>query len=76
MALHGADTRLPLPDWLDAIHATLASAPHDVLKSLNDQFVVNAVMADPKGARETWGVLPEHQVTPPAASRFAEAEQT
>lgn len=66
---------MPLDGWLDAVHASLVTAPHDVLKHLNDQLVVQAAMADPKGARETWGMLPEHQVTPSAEQRFGGVEQ-
>jgi hypothetical protein len=75
MALHGADTRMPLDAWVDIIHATLAAAPHEVLGKLNDQFVINAVLADPVGARETWGQLPEHQIKTPAETKFRDAEQ-
>jgi len=75
MALHGIDTRMPLADWVDIIHATLASAPHEVLTKLNEQFVINAVLADPEGARATWGALPEHQLKQSAEARFADAEQ-
>jgi hypothetical protein len=48
--------------WLDAIYASVATAPHDVLEKLEDRLVINAALADPKGARETWGLEPEHQI--------------
>jgi len=75
IALAGLDTRMPLDSWLDVIHASLATAPHDVLKRLNESFVVNAAIADPEGARKTWGQLPEHRVTPSAEMKFSNAGQ-
>jgi hypothetical protein len=51
--------------WLDAVYASVATAPHDVLEKLEDQLVINAALADPVGARETWGLLPEHQIHTP-----------
>lgn len=78
LALHGHslnDPRMPLDDLVAAIHATLASAPVDALKSINEQLVVAAVQVDPERARRTWGLLPEHQVTTPAERAFGEGEQ-
>lgn len=60
-----ADTRISFADWLDAVYASLVTAPHDVLVKLEDSLVVNAALADPEGARETWGLLPEHQIHTP-----------
>jgi hypothetical protein len=51
--------------WLDAVYASVATAPHDVLEKMEDQLVINAALADPVGARETWGLLPEHQIHTP-----------
>lgn len=64
MALAG-NTRMSFSTWLDAIYASVASAPHDVLEKLEDQLVINAALADPVGARESWGLLPEHQIHTP-----------
>jgi hypothetical protein len=41
------------------------NAPSDVLEKLEDHLVINAALADPEGARETWGLLPEHQIRTP-----------
>lgn len=60
-----ADTRISFGDWLDAVYASLVTAPTDVLVKLEDSLVVNAALADPEGARETWGLLPEHQIHTP-----------
>lgn len=57
---------------MDAVYASLVSAPHDVLVKLEDQLVVNAALADPVGARETWGLLPEHQIHTPLERMQAE----
>jgi hypothetical protein len=69
------DPRIAIGDWVDAIHASLVTAPTDVLKSLNQTLIVAAVQADPEGARATWGLLPEHQVTRPAEEVFRQNEQ-
>lgn len=58
----------PLSDWVDAIYATLATAPTDVLKQLEQQLVINSALADPEGARASWGLLPEHQMVTPLES--------
>lgn len=66
LVLHGAnDPRMPLSDWLDAVYASLVGAPFDVLERLEDNLVINAALADPEGARESWGLLPEHQIHTP-----------
>jgi len=64
LALAG-DTRMSFSDWLDAIYASVADAPHDLLERLEDSLVINAALADPVGARATWGLLPEHQIHTP-----------
>jgi hypothetical protein len=46
--------------WLDAVYATYAEAPHEVLEKLTKQMVIKEAMIDPEGARETWGRRPEH----------------
>lgn len=46
--------------WLDAVYATYAEAPHEVLEKLTKQMVIKEAMIDPEGARETWGQRPEH----------------
>jgi hypothetical protein len=69
------DPRITLDDWIAAVHASVATAPADVLKKLNEQLVVAEVQVDPARARATWGLLPEHQVTTPAEQRFTETER-
>jgi len=48
----------------------VCEAPHEVLEKLQQKMIMAAVAIDPKTARETWGMLPEHQAiamkpTPP-----------
>jgi hypothetical protein len=74
-ALHHVDPRMSLDGFVDAIHATIATAPADVLKKLNDQLIIAAVQVDPERARASWGLLPEHQITPSAEEKFAGNEQ-
>jgi hypothetical protein len=70
LVLQHVDPRIPLDAWLDAVHAIVATTPTDVLKKINDNLTVNAAMADPEGARESWGLLPEHQINTPAEKVF------
>jgi hypothetical protein len=46
--------------WLDAVYASYAEAPHEVLTQLNKQMVIKGAMIDPDEARKTWGIAPEH----------------
>lgn len=73
--MHAHDPRLPIDDWVMAVHATIATAPVDVMKRLNNQMIIADVQARPDRMRESWGLRPEHQVTTPAERRFAENEQ-
>ena len=61
LALAGLDSRTPVSAWCDAVYAILAEAPHGVLERLRDRMVVAEATADPERARETWGLLPDHQ---------------
>ena len=60
LALAGLDSRTAVSVWCDAVYATLAEAPHEVLERLRDRMVVAEATADPVRARETWGLLPDH----------------
>lgn len=50
----------PVADWCDVVHVILTEVPHDRLKALRDGFTTADAVVDPKRARETWGLLPEH----------------
>lgn len=69
------DPRIPIDDFIAAIHATIATAPTDILKKINDQLILGEVQVDPERARAMWGLQPEHQVTTPAEQQFREAGQ-
>jgi hypothetical protein len=57
----GIDSRVSLKTYCDAVWAILVDAPTDRLKSISDHLIVAEAMANPDAARETWGMLPEHQ---------------
>jgi hypothetical protein len=61
LALAGLGPRTSISTWCDAVWAILAEAPADVLDKLADHFAINEAARDPERARETWGLLPEHQ---------------
>jgi hypothetical protein len=56
---------MTLSGWLDAVYASIADAPHEVLERLETHLVTTSALADPQGARDTWGLLPEHQLHAP-----------
>lgn len=60
LALADIGETTALSVWLDAVYASYAEAPHEVLTNLNKQMVIKGAMIDPDEARETWGVAPEH----------------
>lgn len=60
LAMAGLDTHAPLTTYLAAVYAILAEAPHDRLEGLMDRMITGSAMADPDGARDTWGLQPEH----------------
>lgn len=61
LALAGLDdSRVPASRYCDAIYAIVADAPHDVLKDLFKQLTIQGAAAAPD--RDTWGLLPEHQM--------------
>lgn len=51
----------PLPVWLDAVYVAWADAPHELLQSAMERFVIQEARIDPERARATWGLRPEHQ---------------
>lgn len=59
LALHGLDFRVPVAGWLDAVYAIVATAPFDVLKTMDEKLTVAHARIAPD--RETWGLLPEQQ---------------
>lgn len=63
LGLAGLDLSTPLHIWLDAIYATWADAPHEVLEKALKQTIIQEARIDPERARETWGLRPEHQAT-------------
>lgn len=61
LALAGLDdSRVPAATYCDAIYAIVADAPHDTLKDLFKQLAIQGAAAAPD--RESWGLLPEHQM--------------
>lgn len=61
LALADIDLSAPLPLWLDAVYTVWAEAPIETLTKMNKQLVQKSAMLRPDEARETWGMLPEHQ---------------
>jgi hypothetical protein len=53
-------SRAPASTYLDAIYAIVADAPHEVLKEMAKQLTIAGAKIAPD--RETWGLLPEHQM--------------
>lgn len=47
--------------WLDAVYTAWIDAPYEVLQKANVEMVKAIARLRPKEARETWGLLPEHQ---------------
>lgn len=64
------DPRAPASDYLDALYAIVADAPHDVLKELAKQITIAGAKLAPD--RDTWGLLPEHQALAGAMKPAAE----
>jgi hypothetical protein len=50
-----------LGTYCDAVWSILIDAPFERLEKFQDSLVVQEAIADPERARETWGLLPEHQ---------------
>ena len=61
LALAGIDSRASLKTYVDATWAIIADAPYERLEKIQDKLIVAEAMANPEAARETWGILPEHQ---------------
>ncbi len=52
---------MSIATYCDAVWSILVDAPFDRLEKIQDSLVVQEAVADPERARETWGLLPEHQ---------------
>lgn len=52
---------MSLKTYCDAVWSILVDAPFERLEKIQDQLVIQEAIADPERARETWGLLPEHQ---------------
>lgn len=61
LALAGVELSAPLSTWLDAVYAAYVDAPHEALGKFVREMVKEQAKLRPKEARETWGLLPEHQ---------------
>jgi hypothetical protein len=57
MLLNRIGLHLPLGEWLDAVYALWADAPHEVLKRARQVIDQHAVTIAPD--RDTWGATPE-----------------
>jgi hypothetical protein len=53
--------RTPIADACDVIYVILTEIPHDTLVALRNGLTTAEAIVDPVRARETWGLLPEHQ---------------
>lgn len=53
--------RTPIADVCDVIYVILTEIPHETLVRLRDGLTTAEALIDPVRARETWGLLPEHQ---------------
>ena len=58
---YGIDLRTCIGDACDVIYVILTELPHEVLVKLRDGLTTAEAALDPVRARETWGLLPEHQ---------------
>lgn len=50
-----------MADVCDVLYVILTEIPHEVLSRLRNGIITAEAIADPVRARETWGLLPEHQ---------------
>lgn len=71
LALAGLNSRTALSAYCAAVWAIVVEAPHEAIQKITDQLIVSEAVRDPERARETWGVLPEHQ----AGARKAEGTE-
>lgn len=71
LALAGVDLSSDLRTWLDAAWACYIDAPVDTLKSASHEMTKAMARVRPETARETWGLLPEHQA---AAGRLGRSQ--
>jgi hypothetical protein len=70
LALAGIDSRADIGPYCAAIWAILLEAPSDQIKAVQDQLIVSEAIRNPEKARETWGLLPEHQRGAKAAEQM------
>jgi hypothetical protein len=71
LALAGVDLSSDLRTWLDAAWACYIDAPVDTLKGASHEMTKAMARVRPETARETWGLLPEHQA---AAGRLGRTQ--
>lgn len=58
---YGVDLRTCISDACDVIYVILTELPHETLVKLRDGMTTAEALIDPVRARETWGMLPDHQ---------------
>lgn len=61
LALAGVDLSVDCKTWLDAAYAVWIDAPYEALEKANVEMVKAMARLRPEAARETWGLLPQHQ---------------
>ena len=52
---------MSLKTYCDAAWSILVDAPFEQLQKIQERLIIQEAIADPEKARETWGLLPEHQ---------------